>query len=161
MKNDRLKLAVDPDYTAALGLAVFAFASLEWNAVQCCERLEFGSIDALIDRTAGRVADTLNRHSRSAPIESGRRELEQAASDFRAYVGTRNNLLHAKPGASSDGSPRLFRNGDQWTIEEINAVADAFADCSGRFAVWLAVSAPAQTHEKAKPHRRKIEINSP
>ena len=145
MKNERLQLAVDPAYTAALGLAVFAFASLEWNAVQCCERLEAGSIDALINRTAGRVADTLSRLSQLDSVNPGQRELEQAASDFQAYVGTRNNLFHAKPGKDSAGRCRLFRDGDQWTIDEINAVADAFANCSERFAGWLALTQNAQT----------------
>lgn len=137
MKDDRLKIPVDPDYTSALGLAVYAFAGLEWNAIRCCERLEAGSIDALMDRTAGRVADTFLRLTRSIPASETQRDIQQAASDFRAFVGTRNNLMHAKPGVDQDGRQRLFRDGDQWTIDEMNAVADAFGECGQRLAKCL------------------------
>jgi len=104
VKDDRLKIPVDPDYTSALGLAVYVFAGLEWNAIRCCERLEAGSIDALMDRTAGRVADTFLRLTRSFPASETQRGIQQAAS--------------AKPGIDQDGRQRLFRNGDQWTIDE-------------------------------------------
>lgn len=137
MKDDRLGISVDPEYASALGLAVYAFASLEWIAVQCCERIRAGSIDALMDRTAGRVADTLGHLARSMPASAEQRELVRAAADFKAYVGTRNNLLHAKPGVDPQGRPRLFRDGDQWTIDEIEAVADAFAACSRRLGQCL------------------------
>ena len=134
MKDDRLNIPVEPAYTSALGLAVYAFAALEWNAIRCCEKLKAGSIDALMDRTAGRVADTLLSLARSIPASQQHGDMEQAASDFRAFVGTRNNLLHSKPGLDQDGRQRLFRDGDQWTIREMNAVADAFEECSQRLA---------------------------
>lgn len=137
MKDDRFKIGVDPDYTSALGLAVYAFASLEWNAVWCCERIEPGSIEALSDRTAGRVADTLRNLVKTLPETPERRALETAAADFQAFARTRNNLLHARPGTDSDGRQRLFRDGDQWTIDEIEGVADAFTECSMRLDGFL------------------------
>jgi len=138
MKDDRLKIPVEPEYISALGLAVFAFARLEWNAIICCERIQAGSIEELMDRTAGRVADTLASLVRTLPKSPGREKLEQAASDFQVYARTRNNLLHAKPGMDPDGRQRLFRDGDQWTIDEIEAVADAFTGCSLRLDACLA-----------------------
>lgn len=39
MANERLLIPQDADYFHALGLAIVAFARLEWNAVWCCERL--------------------------------------------------------------------------------------------------------------------------
>ena len=132
MKDDRFRIDVDRDYTAALGLAVYAFATLEWRAILCCERIEPGSIETLHERTAGRVADTL-RHLAGTLAESGARdELDAAAADFQAFTRTRNNLVHAKPGVTADGRQRLFRDGDQWTIAEIEAVADAFTACALR-----------------------------
>jgi len=137
VKNDRLKILVEPAYASALGLAVYAFAGAEWNAIRCCERIRPGSVDALMDRTAGRVADTLASLAGTLSHAAGRQELEGAAADFRAYVSTRNNLLHAKPGVDAEGRDRLFRDGDQWTIGEMERVADAFSACSLRLAAWL------------------------
>ncbi len=132
MKNARLSIAVKADYASALGLAVYCFASLEWNAVWCCERMLPGSIENLAERTAGRVADTLLHLVGQIEGSSERSDLEGAAGDFRFLVGTRNNLVHAKPGTAPDGDQGLFRHGDQWTLAELESVADAFATCSTR-----------------------------
>jgi hypothetical protein len=120
---------LDRQYTSALGEAVFEFARLEWLAVQCCDRIRDGSIEELSERTAGRVADTLLHLARGLGASPASEELRQAASEFRAYVGTRNNLLHSKPGFNAEGQERLFRDGDRWTIAELNAVAAAFRKC--------------------------------
>jgi hypothetical protein len=127
-----LQPSVHSDYTAALGLAVYCFASLEWNAVRCCERIEPGSIEALEDRTAGRVADTLLNLVKRLHASHDQLALESAATDFRFLVGTRNNLVHAKPGTALNGEQALFRHGDQWTVSELKGVAEAFAGCSTR-----------------------------
>jgi len=137
LRNDRFKLTVEPDYASALGLAVYAFASLEWAAVRCCERIERGSIEALSDRTAGRVADTLRHLAAGLPADARQQALEESAADFQAFARARNNLLHAKPGINGQGRHRLFRDGDQWTLDEINAVADAFTECGLRLEAWL------------------------
>jgi hypothetical protein len=132
LADERLHVPVDPGYAAALGLAIYCFASLEWNAVWCCERMEPGSIADLEDRTAGRVADTLSHLVKQLPISAEQLELQSAAADFRFLVGTRNNLVHAKPGTAADGAQALFRHGDQWTHAELQGVADAFTACSAR-----------------------------
>ena len=132
MKNDRLKVSVRTDYAAALGLAVYCFALLEWNAIWCCERIQSGSMRNLSDRTAGRVADTLVHLVGTLDRSDKQVELSKAAADFRFLVGTRNNLVHAKPGTGSHEEQALFRHGDQWTLTELEAVADAFTACSLR-----------------------------
>ncbi|HEY0028533.1 MAG TPA: hypothetical protein VGC35_11740 [Allosphingosinicella sp.] len=132
MKDERLRITVHVDYASALGLAVYCFASLEWNAVQCCEAMEPGSVEDLEERTAGRVADTLAHLAKRRPETAGKLALQAAASDFRFLVGTRNNLVHAKPGTARDGSAGLFRLGDHWALAELEGVADAFAACSAR-----------------------------
>jgi len=138
MKDDRFRIRADADYVAALGLAVYAFATLEWRAIQCCERIAPGSIDALEDRTAGHVADTLRRLvADHVPPSAEERALAATAADFQAFTRTRNNLVHAKPGTAADGSERLFRDGDQWTVAEMEAVADAFTACALRLEGFL------------------------
>jgi hypothetical protein len=128
---------LDLQYTSALGKAVFEFARLEWLAVQCCDRIRAGSIEELSERTAGRVADTLLHLARQLDPSPAAAALQEAALDFNAYVGTRNNLLHAKPGFNADGEERLFRDGDQWTIAELDAVSLAFHRCAARLESWL------------------------
>ena len=59
-----------------------------------------------------------------------RAELVLAADDFRSLVGTRNNLVHAKPCTAADGAQALFRHGEQWTLAELEGAADAFTACS-------------------------------
>jgi hypothetical protein len=127
--QERLRIQVDPAYASALGLAVYCFAILEWNAVWCCERMEPGSIENLEDRTAGRVADTLLHLVQRLNPSKEQAELRKASEAFRSLVGTRNNLVHAKPGTAADGEQRLYRHGDEWTPAELEAVADAFAKC--------------------------------
>jgi hypothetical protein len=137
LKQGRSSIPVDPAYASALGLAVYCFASLEWNAVLTCERLEPGSMEGLEDRTAGRVADTLVHLAKPLGGSEANLELQRAAADFRFLVGTRNNLVHAKPGSTPDGAQRLFRHGDPWTLAELEGVADAFAACSARLGTAL------------------------
>lgn len=54
-----------------------------------------------------------------------------AARRFQALVRSRNNLLHSKPGTGIDGQACLVRDGDGWTIGEIEGIAAAFDDCAG------------------------------
>jgi hypothetical protein len=137
MSKERLKVSVSPEYAAAIGLAIYCFASLEWHAVWCCERIEPGSLDALEDRTAGRVGDTLLHLVDKLEVSEGQRVLREAAADFRALVSTRNNLVHAKPGTDTEGRQALYRHGDQWMISELENVADAFAACAIRLSAAL------------------------
>ena len=115
-----------PDYLAALGRAVFAFAALEAAAIQACEGLEPGGIAALEERTAGRVADRLLH----AALEARQPELVAAARRFQALVRSRNNLLHAKPKLDPEGAARLYRDGDAWSQAEISDIAAAFDACA-------------------------------
>ena len=132
MKDARLRVTLDRDYAAALGLALYCFATLEWNAVWCCERIEAGSVDELEERTAGRVADTLVHLAGQLAPSEPQADLHAAAIRFRDLVATRNNLVHAKPGTAHDGTQALFRHGDQWTAAELANIADQFTTCSNR-----------------------------
>lgn len=132
MTDERLLVSVRPDYASAIGLAVYCFARLEWHAIWCCERIDPGSMIELEDRTAGQVADTLLHLVKGLGGSDEEQDLRAAAADFHALVGTRNNLVHAKPGISISGEQALYRHGDQWLLSELESVADAFARCSTR-----------------------------
>ncbi|MGE4372139.1 MAG: hypothetical protein AB7E29_04420 [Xanthobacter sp.] len=61
MTDERLRIPIDDPYLHALGLAIVAFARLEWNASYCCDRLEPGYIATIEPRrkTAGKIASDL------------------------------------------------------------------------------------------------------
>lgn len=42
----------------------------------------------------------------------------------------RNGLLHGKPATAPNGDQRLFRGGHEWSIPEVNELADAFVRTS-------------------------------
>lgn len=134
MSVDRLADA----YAAAVGRAIYGFACLEWTAVQCCERLRPGALDELSDRTAGRIADTLIHLLGRPEAPPVTEPVLKAARDFEFLVGTRNNLVHARPGQAPDGTEALFRDGDQWTLDELDRVAATFAACERVLADALA-----------------------
>jgi hypothetical protein len=137
MQNDRFRVPVEAAYTSAIGLAVYAFARLEWDAVWCCERISPNSINKLADRTAGGVANKLIELAGTLAASPQRIKLVQASAEFKELVETRNKLVHAKPGTDSDGGQRLFRDGQPWTVEMIDVAADAFTACSGRLNALL------------------------
>jgi hypothetical protein len=136
MKGDRERVPVEPAYVSALGMAVFAFARLEWAAVWCCERIAPGSINNTLPRMAGDLAKKLIELAATLPPSSEQIELSAAAVDFNDLVlSKRNRLLHAKPGSTDDGAQRLFDGGRAWTVEMINDAADAFTACNDRLVV--------------------------
>lgn len=130
MKDDRLSVPVQDDYILALGRATYVFATLEWNAIWCCERLKPGYINKLGRKTAGDIAcDFMKR-----VLRIGDAKLKQAhtgpACEFKRLVAVRNGILHGKPGTAVDGEQRLFRDGVPWTPTMLENAADEFAACS-------------------------------
>jgi hypothetical protein len=128
MADERKKLLVEPAYAASLGLALFAFAMLESEATWCCELMQEGSLNELEDRTAGRVADTLVRLVKLLPPSTDCDRLRTASYRFQELVRVRNALFHSKPMGVGKTNV-LSRNGDGWTIDEIDNAADQFAKC--------------------------------
>lgn len=129
MADERKRLVVEADYAAALGIALYAFATLELEATLCCEQMEAGSMEALEERTAGRVADTLVHLVRALEPSAERDQLLASSQRFRSLVQVRNALFHARPMALGDTNV-LSRNGDPWTVAEITNAADQFARCA-------------------------------
>ena len=133
MKDDRLRVPVEPAYISALGLAVYAFARLEWAAICWCERIQPNSIHGLKQlKTAGVVARKLIELTATLPPSSEQVELSAAADAFRELAERRNELLHVQPGSLDDKRQRLFRDGVPWGIAEINDAADDFTECNDR-----------------------------
>ncbi len=126
MADDRLRVPVDDPYVHAVGLATICFARLEWDAVWCCEKMEAGYIGTLGRKTAGMIASDLVAKAAVHPDVAVRQSLGTAAAEFKRLVGRRNDLMHAKPGTAPSGAQRLFRQGDEWTIEDVNRLADEF-----------------------------------
>lgn len=131
MKDDRLRVSFETEYVAAVGLAMFTFARLEWDAIWCIEKMTAGSIQAMSDRTAGGIANELVKlvAARGLPPSD---PFVVAADDFKRLVKVRNAIAHGKPAAAPDGGQRLFRDGTPWTVETLNDASDEFTDCQVR-----------------------------
>lgn len=126
MSNDRLRIPQDSDYFQAVGLATIAFARLEWNAAWCCERLEPGYIHSIETRkkTAGIIAKDLSRLFSCILDPVIRLKTTRFSDEFEAIVVERNGLMHGKPGTALNGDQRLFRHGNEWTIDAVNVFSD-------------------------------------
>lgn len=127
--NDRLRVPIDETYVIALGRAAYVFATLEWNAVWCCERMREGYINDLGRKTAGTIARDLLKLARRRPLDI-RDACVSPAETFLSLVEVRNAIFHGKPGTAVSGAQRLFREGQVWEPEAIDQAADDFARCS-------------------------------
>jgi hypothetical protein len=139
MVDDRLRVPQDPDYFNAIGLAVVAFARLEWNAVWCCHRLQPNYIRTIepARKTAGTIGNDLK--SLFLRIYDGplREKAVPFADEFKIIVIDRNALMHGKPGTAENGDQRLFRNGTELSINVVNDFSDRCVRAGGRLNALL------------------------
>ena len=133
MKGDRLRCPVDKNYVEALGRAVYAFASLEWQVVWSIEKIRPESIHKIVgeEMTAGKIAKKFIDATRNMSKISERDELQILASEFKDLVEVRNNIVHGKPCTSPHGDQRLSGDNVIETIDLENA-ADDFVECNGK-----------------------------
>ena len=127
MSNDRLRIPPDPDYFHAIGLAVVAFARLEWNAVWCCYRLQPNYIETIESerKTAGTIAKNLKYLFSRISDRDLREKAVPCADEFKALIADRNTLMHGKPGTTSNKEQRLFRHGNgELSIDDVNNFSD-------------------------------------
>ncbi|MBI6629727.1 hypothetical protein [Pontibaca salina] len=139
MSDDRLRVPQDPDYFHAIGLAVVAFARLEWNAVWCCHRLQNNYIQTIERerKTAGTIARDLRCLFLRISDQGLRAKAVPFADEFKLIVDDRNALMHGKPGTTKDGDQRLFRHGEEWTIIDLSNFSDRCARAGGRLNALL------------------------
>lgn len=129
MENDRLRVPVDSAYVAAIGLATYCFARLEWDAVYCGEKLSSGYINTVAKKTAGTIAQNITKFAYLIVDQNKRTRFQAATGQFVRLVERRNDLMHANP-ATVGGEQRLVRHGTPWQLSEINDLADEFTACS-------------------------------
>lgn len=127
MADDRLRIPQDEEYFHAIGLAVVAFARLEWSAIWCCERLEPRYLRRLRKKTANRIGEDLKKNFARVADGDLRARFLPLADEFLAIVEKRNGLFHGRPGTTPEGHQRLFRHGTIWTVEAVNKFADRCA----------------------------------
>ena len=129
MKDDRLRVAVDAVYVAALGRATYVFASTEWMAAYCCEKMESGFVGKLRTNkmTAHNIAEKLVSLVGKRPAVPDKQRCVNAAAEFKRLALRRNDLIHSNTGSAPRGGQHLFRHGEKWTVQSINDVADEFA----------------------------------
>lgn len=127
MYSNKDRIPQDPECFRALGLAMVAFARLEWNAIWCCERLQPGYIETIEPKrkTAGIIANELKLLFSKISDQDLNTKAIPFSDDFIDIVLVRNALLHGKPGTAKDNSQRLFKNGKEWTIDAVNEFSDS------------------------------------
>jgi hypothetical protein len=130
--DNRPRIPVEPAYTEALGLAVYAFARLEWNAVWCCERLKPNYVRTLGRKTAGKIGENLQLYAKTIADQPLQADCASAADEFMQMVKLRNAIVHGKPGTAPYGDQRLFNKGQSLSIADLYAAADAFTRCGAR-----------------------------
>lgn len=137
--DDRLRVPIDDEYLHALGLALYGFARLEWDAVYVAQRIGEhghnptatpGYISTIAKKTAGNIARDLTDLAAGISDTALRQQVEAPAARFKELVERRNALMHANPGTSENRAQRLFRYDDEWTIADVNDLADDFTECS-------------------------------
>lgn len=129
MKDDRLKVPVDPAYLTAIGMAAYSFARLEWDAVYCGEKLNPGYVNTVAAETAGQIARKVLSFAYMIVDQNKKARFQTAANEFLRLSQRRNDLLHSNP-AKVDGEQRLVRHGTPWLPNEIEDLADEFTACS-------------------------------
>lgn len=132
MPNDRKRIPIDDQYAHALGLAAYCFAVCEWNAVWSAERLQPGYIATIepLRKTAGAIAKELVSLVHAIGDPTLMSICVPPSLEFQRLVHDRNGLLHGKPGTALNGDQRLFRHGQEWTIEVIDTFTDQVSACS-------------------------------
>jgi hypothetical protein len=131
MSDDhRLRSPVKADYTTALGLAVYTFATCEWQVVWCSEKIRPGSLSKLVadERTAGKIAKFFVDVTRNMPKSKEREELRALADTFTRLVELRNSIVHGKPCTGPNGEARLS-SPQVLEISDLEVAADAFTTC--------------------------------
>lgn len=118
MKDERLRIPIDP-YLHALDLATIHLARLEWSAVWCCEKITPGYITTVSDKLLGALLLTLRRRAPATLSPAIGSSLFQAASDVKAMVRHRNDLVHSNPGTAEYGEQRVLRRGSEWIISAV------------------------------------------
>lgn len=129
MKGDRHRIPIDGDYLKAIGTAVYCFATLEWNAVYCGEKLSPGYVGKLAKKTAGKIATDVAKFESLISDPNKRARYRTATSEFVRLAKSRNDLLHSNS-ATVGHEQRLVRQGKPWQANEIDDLADEFAACS-------------------------------
>jgi hypothetical protein len=129
MKNDRLRVPVDEAYLAAIGMATYCFARMEWDAVYCGERLKPGFVYTVATKTADMIAKDIIGFAHLITDQAKQARYRAAADEFERLVRRRNDLVHANP-ATIGSDQRLVRHGTPWQPTDIDDLADEFTACS-------------------------------
>jgi hypothetical protein len=162
VSDERLLVPIDDPYLHAVGLAVTCFARLEWGVVWVCEKLNPGYLTEMKRKTAGGIASDFIRLTAAYSAPGTAADLSRVAYEFSYLVGTRNKLLHAKPGTnSSTQEQRLFSEGTEWTVAAVNHAADRFVDLETRIvAMYHNVLRESLGHVHSHPCRlhRAIQL---
>ena len=120
-------------YVKSLGLAVYLFASYEWNIIYIIERLEPGFVTEYCRKNPMTSWKVWKRLEKALEQDTGchnvdKMEMESCCKEFGILIIKRNALIHAHPITDIDGAQILNYQGElsklisdkKWKIEEID-----------------------------------------
>jgi hypothetical protein len=115
--TNEFRTPYDSGYVAAIGRAIYIFATYEWNVVHAMERLRPGFLTKWRFAKDPMTAGTVGKRFKNAINESNdlRRplasRLKEAASAFLELADERNELVHAHVYSEPDGMQQLAYQG--------------------------------------------------
>lgn len=132
MAGERHRIPGDQEYWARLGLALVAFARLEWNVLYLSNTMEVGVINQFVPAqgrgpSSGQICNRAFQISEAwnGPLGA---EIQEALDLFDAAVARRNRLVHANPATANNGEQWLHCRQIGWiTPEWVDEAADEFA----------------------------------
>ncbi len=88
-----------------------------------------GYVSSVGAKTAGQIANVLTQVVAGISDAKLKALVEPHAVEFAGLVKRRSDLMHANPTTAPNGDQRLIRHSTQWTIPEVDDLADEFSAC--------------------------------
>ena len=132
-------------YVKSLGLAVYLFASYEWNIIYIIERLEPGFVTEYCRENPMTSWKVWKRLEKALEQDTGchsvdKIEMESCCKEFNTLRIKRNALIHAHPITDIDGAQILNYQGKisrsisdkKWKIEDIEEFIEEICPARSR-----------------------------
>lgn len=140
------RVAVDDEYVALVGKAVYVFASYEWSLIWIIDHLQPGFVAEYSRGTSPMTSGTVKNRLKAAITTAtdfsrvSHFEFQDCLAEFEKQIVKRNALIHAHPATDTDGSQILAYQSNsskplpdmKWPKAEVVAIIAEFDACAVR-----------------------------